>query len=337
MALIQVNNFASTGGGNATRSSLFLTMLFKNFLTYLYFYFRPFIKWFLRRFTRLCELQRICYGSPAGAARTRQVEMSLQLSRRREIREMMNILDNEVEHCSEYELRELVKKMVMTVMMAKKIKPRNHPDFARLFGECVEQIWGYRRLICIVEAIRTDQYDPDNLNNEKKLFQLWSLLMPDDRLESRITKQWQDIGFQGDDPKTDFRGMGLLGLENLLFFSSEYNSAARHVLSHSHHPNHGYTFAIVGINLTSMAYRLVKAGKAKTHFYNITRRAPRIEHFHKFYCYLFFEFDRFWISSKPKSIMDFSIIQEKFERNILSVLDEDSTVFKMNNLVVEHI
>lgn len=196
MALIQVNNFASTGGGNATRSSLFLTMLFKNFLTYLYFYFRPFIKWFLRRFTRLCELQRICYGSPAGAARTRQVEMSLQLTRRREIREMMNILDNEVEHCSEYELRELVKKMVMTVMMAKKIKPRNHPDFARLFGECVEQIWGYRRLICIVEAIRTDQYDPDNLNNEKKLFQLWSLLMPDDRLESRITKQWQDIGFQ---------------------------------------------------------------------------------------------------------------------------------------------
>ncbi len=35
-------------------------------------------------------------------------------------------------------------------------------------------------------------------------------------LLSRITKQWQNIGFQGDDPKTDFRGMGILGLENLL-------------------------------------------------------------------------------------------------------------------------
>ncbi len=32
----------------------------------------------------------------------------------------------------------------------------------------------------------------------------------------RITKQWQDIGFQGDDPGTDFRGMGMLGLHNLM-------------------------------------------------------------------------------------------------------------------------
>lgn len=46
--------------------------------------------------------------------------------------------------------------------------------------------------------------------------QLWGLLMPNIKLESRITKQWGDIGFQGDDPKTDFRGMGLLGLVNLL-------------------------------------------------------------------------------------------------------------------------
>lgn len=35
-------------------------------------------------------------------------------------------------------------------------------------------------------------------------------------LVNRVTKQWQSIGFQGQDPKTDFRGMGILGLENLL-------------------------------------------------------------------------------------------------------------------------
>ena len=35
-------------------------------------------------------------------------------------------------------------------------------------------------------------------------------------LLSRVTKQWQNIGFQGEDPKTDFRGMGILGLDNLL-------------------------------------------------------------------------------------------------------------------------
>lgn len=45
--------------------------------------------------------------------------------------------------------------------------------------------------------------------------------MPTVKLESRITKQWGDIGFQGDDPKTDFRGMGMLGLINLVWVASE--------------------------------------------------------------------------------------------------------------------
>ena len=36
--------------------------------------------------------------------------------------------------------------------------------------------------------------------------------MPDTALEARHTKQWQEIGFQGKNPATDFRGMGVLGL-----------------------------------------------------------------------------------------------------------------------------
>ena len=59
-------------------------------------------------------------------------------------------------------------------------------------------------------------YNAENLVHEQQLLQLWSLLQPGVPLMTRKTKQWQNIGFQGDDPKTDFRGMGLLGLENLL-------------------------------------------------------------------------------------------------------------------------
>ena len=31
-----------------------------------------------------------------------------------------------------------------------------------------------------------------------------------------MSKKWIDIGFQGKDPATDFRGSGLLGLKQLL-------------------------------------------------------------------------------------------------------------------------
>jgi hypothetical protein len=33
--------------------------------------------------------------------------------------------------------------------------------------------------------------------------------MPDTALENRISSQWGDIGFQGKNPATDFRGMGM--------------------------------------------------------------------------------------------------------------------------------
>ena len=42
----------------------------QSLVTMFYCYFRPLVKWFLRQTTRLCELQRICYGEAAGAART---------------------------------------------------------------------------------------------------------------------------------------------------------------------------------------------------------------------------------------------------------------------------
>lgn len=142
--------------------------------------------------------------------------------------------------------------------------------------------------------------------------------------------------FQGDDPKTDFRGMGLLGLENLLFFAQEYTLAARHVLSHSMHPQHGYTFAIVGINLTSMALSLIKNGHAKTHIYNSIPSYATLDTFHHLYCYLFYEFDRYWMQCKPKSIMDFSAIQARFDRNIKELLRDEDTVLRIN-LAVDNI
>jgi len=44
---------------------------------------------------------------------------------------------------------------------------------------------------------------------------LWNLMMPNTPLKERITKQWGDIGFQGRDPQTDFRGMGMLSCSSI--------------------------------------------------------------------------------------------------------------------------
>ena len=49
---------------------------------------------------------------------------------------------------------------------------------------------------------------------------IWKNLKPSEKLLNRISKQWIEIGFQVEDPATDFRGAGELGLENLYNFST---------------------------------------------------------------------------------------------------------------------
>lgn len=102
------------------------------------------------------------------------------------------------------------------------------------------------------------------------------------------------------------------------------------------HPQHGYTFAIVGINLTSMALTLLKNGHAKTHIYNAIPSYASLNSFHHLYCYLFYSFGRYWLESKPNSIMDFSFVQERFNNDIRAILKEESTVLRIN-LAVDNI
>lgn len=173
-------------------------MIVFNFWSVLQWYLRPFIKWFLRKTTRLCELQRICYGDKPGAARTCNVEKSLMLSRTRDVKEVVSFLDTVV-----YERRfvsmnfhNILNPSIGIILRAKKINPKLHGAFLVSFRKCLEQIWSYRNLLDEVEDLRKIQYDSNNPDHEEKLLKLWSLLVPNEELENRVTKQWQYIGFQ---------------------------------------------------------------------------------------------------------------------------------------------
>merc|ERR1719378_1793297 len=202
------------------------------------------------------------------------------------------------------------------IMKIKQIKPELHRQFVTSITMCIRQIIGYKQLVHEVEIMRSEAFNENNLDHEMSLLQIWTLLQPDTPLHKRVTKQWQTIGFQGEDPKTDFRGMGMLGLSNLVYFAKEFSSAARHILSHSHHPQLGYSFAIVGINLTHMAYKLLMDSSLKSHMFNINLHKPTIENF--------------WLECKPKDIMEFNRIRDLFENNIRSQLADPRTCFKVN-------
>ncbi|XP_050417714.1 ELMO domain-containing protein 2 [Patella vulgata] len=282
---------------------------------------RPMLKWILRRVTGKCELLRITYEENHGSQRTKRIEKSLKLSHQPFVKQLI------VPENVDVEVAEATKE----IMKIKDIVPEVHSRFSSSFSCCLSQVVGYKKLKNEVELMRTTPYSSDNIHHENKLLQLWNLLMPDTKLESRISRQWTDIGFQGEDPKTDFRGMGMLGFNQLLYFSENYTKEARNVLSQSHHPQYGYSYAIVGINLTSMIYTLLKGGKLRTHFYNLKQAPVTIQDLHDVYCYLFQEFNKFWFREKPKDIMEFGRLRDKFNKQIAERLQEPRTILQYNN------
>ncbi|KPP71735.1 ELMO domain-containing protein 2-like [Scleropages formosus] len=288
-----------------------------------YFYtsfFRFWLKWILRQVTGKCELQRICSGYKQGAPRTSRAEYSLESSKSKALRSAVSVDEDQVEKC------------VVAIMQEKNIHSQKDPTFKANLRVCIFQITGYKKLYNSVENLRKEVFDSENKAHEDMLLKLWNLLKPSVKLESRITKQWGDVGFQGDDPKTDFRGMGMLGLTNLVFFSERYTDLSQQVLSHSNHPKLGYSYAIVGINLTEMAYSLLKAGTLKPHFYNGVLGVPHLEHFHQLYCYLAYEFDKFWMEEEPTSIMEFNQYREKFQEKVKKLLEQPDVSLSLREL-----
>ncbi|ETV66036.1 hypothetical protein, variant [Aphanomyces astaci] len=100
-------------------------------------------------------------------------------------------------------------------------------------------------------ALKDEAYDSTNDQHEALLEQLWTNLKPDVRRSGgRYTKEWGEIGFQGQDPMTDFRSMGLLALTQLVYYTEHYPVEARRALVHASHPTQWYPFAVTGINIT---------------------------------------------------------------------------------------
>jgi len=206
-------------------------------------------------------------------------------------------------------------------------------DLKRQLADAMKQIKGYKNLCEEVEERRSTKYSSKDDHHEKKLMKLWNLMMPDEELDGRITKKWQSIGFQGDDPATDFRGMGLLGLEQLVFLAQYDEDRAKSMLSLSLHPVIGFPFAVAGITITYLTRQFLNEGLLKNHFYNNIHGHPTMDNFHQIYCRIFSLFCEYWNVEQPASVMEFNPVKERFVEKIEDYLRLESA--NLDELTVE--
>ncbi|KAF9540864.1 hypothetical protein EC957_003670 [Mortierella hygrophila] len=182
---------------------------------------------------------------------------------------------------------------------------------ARKLRYALERVASTHQLAREINQRVHTKYDSTNPAHERKLMLLWDLLRPHDKLEGRYTKQWTEIGFQGKDPATDFRGMGMLGLDDLVYYAKYYPISSKNALECSHDAISWYSFAIVGINITSFAVQTLRTRQLQ--YYLFLNGTDRSVH-HELYCYLFHRFNAFWSTLEPKPIiMDFERVFADFK------------------------
>lgn len=204
---------------------------------------------------------------------------------------------------------------------------------------CLEAIRLTNKVIQVIFVMKTQIFDVDSSDHMQILNEFWSG-MKNNRQRSNpkgfISADWIELGFQNADPTTDFRGMGVLGLVQLHYFSQHRPQRAKFILQNLSDPKKYYPFAIIGINITSFVIELIhELRMQKILLENLAHTVAAdltkyeilpsddavcvnfgVNVVHDFYCLIFEEFYLQWVIMNPDNIMSFNRIFDEVKRSI---------------------
>lgn len=278
------------------------------------------VKYILRSITGQCELERICKWNKHGYKECQDFEFSLYHSKHGDIRRLL--VTDSIK----------VKNAVQTVLRIKRIVPEKDLHFLSSLTTFFRKIISYNILLSEVDEIRNTPYDEENKEHETLLEKFWLSVM-EEPISERYSKDWGDIGFQGTNPATDFRGMGILSLKNLIFLMENYKDIGLKIYGLSKHPDYWFPFAVAGINMTSVSFELLRDSSLKGYFYNQEDLPDySLVTYQKVFVEIFYEFIMYWINSEPSSIMLFNQVKDEFKEKVRSQLRQGTWTPTNKNL-----
>ena len=242
------------------------------------------------------------------------------------------------------------------IITVKRIKlTKAPPVFTKNLLYCLHGL----RLINIsmveIENMKKSTFSATEEKHITMLVRLWNTMKPESPRKNMnrynyFTEEWEKLGFQASDPTTDLRGMGILGLYQLVYFSHKRTLTAKTILEESHNTSKvAFPFAVTGINITSFILELLTEGRLHLVYINNYESAIHsvggciddasnnqkcIDYFvniiHDIYCIVFEEFYLLWVVRKPKELMEFNSIFEEMKsivRNKYPPFRQDKSSF----------
>lgn len=148
------------------------------------------------------------------------------------------------------------------ILEIERIRPDRPNFYVFVLPNLMKAISGLREVarVChVARGLASTPYSSSNGKHEVMLHECWSALGTG-ALTKRISADWQELGFQGTDPATDFRASGELGLRALHHFSSAHAKAGRAIIGATDLPLKGYPLALALIGMAMLALELAGEG-----------------------------------------------------------------------------
>ncbi|RZS19217.1 hypothetical protein BHM03_00051588 [Ensete ventricosum] len=169
-------------------------------------------------------------------------------------------------------------------------------------------------------------FDASRRDHQEALRALWYATYPNKELSGLISDQWKEMGWQGRDPSTDFRGAGFISLENLLFFAKTFSNSFQRLLNKQcgKRATWEYPFAVAGVNITFMIMQMLDLQYSVRYCVNcvlmICHDAEDEWAFDLLYCVAFVIMDKQWLE-RNASYMEFNEVLKstrvQLERELL--------------------
>jgi hypothetical protein len=296
---------------------------------YLLDWIAPVVKYVMHIITGQSEIERICNMNDGRHTDQMTIRFSQSLKKSKQLKDESKIVFT----CQPFSIDTMEKKIVSVKKME-----RCRPVVIANIRNSLKSL----RLITVVSIklsdLRKIKFSYDNSDHLKLLEQLWTQLKPNIRRSTTtlICSDWAELGFQGKDPSSDFRGMGLLGLLQVVHFSQHFNHDAIALLHQSQLDHQYFPFAATGINMTAFVVDLL----ANTNLHRLLishmdrillqdtidsmegcSEDEKCIHFtiavlHDFYSRIYISFGKLWVESKPKDLMEFPRIFDIFKKQI---------------------
>lgn len=179
-------------------------------------------------------------------------------------------------------------------------------------------------------------FDASRPEHQEALKALWSATYPSQKLLSLVSEQWKEMGWQGRDPSTDFRGAGFISLENLLFFAKTFSTSFQQLLNKEggKRSTWEYPFAVAGVNITFMIMQMLDLDALKPRTFVRAVFVQMLSEnewaFDLLYCVAFMIMDKKWLE-RNATYMEFNDVlkstRSQLERELL--LDD---VFRIEDM-----